>query len=147
MKKLIFLDIDGVLNISEKVYSTIREVEPELVQRFNMMINDHDYYFVLSSIWKNLENYGFGPTIETLRDIGLDTSRYIGSTPTTKLYNVARGDEIYEWLRDYDDIIESYVIVDNNDISDNLRHRFIKIDDKVGLTEEDVETIVNLMEG
>lgn len=112
------------------------------------MINDHDYYFVLSSSWKNLENYGFGLTIETLRDIGLDTSRCIGSTPTIKSYMATRGDEIYECLRNYDDIIESYVIIDDSDdIGENLRHRFIKINDKVGLTEENVEDIINLMEG
>tara|TARA_R110000772_G_scaffold5454_7_gene19517 strand:+ start:1790 stop:2248 length:459 start_codon:yes stop_codon:yes gene_type:complete len=57
MDKVIFLDVDGVLNVMSDSYRTFmkpygQHIEPHLVERLNYLIKKTDAYVVVSSSWR-----------------------------------------------------------------------------------------------
>lgn len=125
--KVIFLDIDGVLN-SERSFigGQHRSTEPQYAdmsyqERFahctidqvacdlvNRLLKDFDAYIVVSSSHRN--NFREGPTkLGALKDymtsLGINGERVIGYTP---LLNGPRGLEIHTWLEQHPEV-ESYI--------------------------------------
>jgi hypothetical protein len=148
--KIIFLDIDGVLNHElfykerfEKRYEEgaisypYSEIDPTCVENLNTLIEETGAKVVISSTWRHsgleyckdvLEFHGFKGEI-------------IGITPSSKCCMCKRGNEIHQWLNDNRELIgpyyqfNEYVILDDD--SDMLywqRNNFLLVDRFVGFT-------------
>lgn len=124
--KVIFLDVDGVLNDQGKNYRLEIYVEEERVQRLAKIVEETGAKIVLSSSWryayqkflKNPENYNTPFYDMTLGELKRMFDKYnltiSGYTPVFELGNISRPYEIRTWLVDKPKI-ERYVILDDDD--------------------------------
>ena len=143
--EVIFLDIDGVLNINSPSYhtsyffpdGTIKYIEEHLTQRLNYLIKTTGASVVISSSWRGdmddlksqMEKAGF-----------LYWKDVIGKTPRLKY----RGDEIRDYLNNHE--IEKYVVLED-EILDVCGERcqtipeeyVVEVDSKNGLSHYDIE--------
>ncbi|MDP3963492.1 MAG: HAD domain-containing protein [bacterium] len=131
--KVIFLDIDGVLNRigvagrTDQRYRGRIGIDPELAEKFNALVKRTGASVVLSSTFRLEVGWYF-----ILKDSGIDTKPFIGATP--RLPGCPRGEEVEKWLEDHDDV-ERYAIID--DESDMLAHqKLFKTQYGTGLTDE-----------
>ncbi len=149
--KIIFLDIDGVLN-HERFYKErhikknktfdnlphrFSQIDPECVQNLNSLCKDTQAKIVISSTWRS-------DGIEQCRN-ALEFHKFKGEildiTPNLRSDNCLRGNEILTWVKDNEALVgpyyqfTEYVILDDD--SDMLywqRNNFLLIDRFVGLT-------------
>lgn len=167
--KLIFLDIDGVLN-SEKFFRRrgepdfdlgneppypLSEFDPKSVGLLNKIINETNASIVVSSAWR------IGRSIEELKElfdsVGIE-GNIIGKTssnlPRSKYGETVRGDEIKLWLSIFEKSFNtenfknegtvSYVILDDdNDMLPEQRDNFFQTNFMLGLTEEKANLIID----
>lgn len=148
--KIIFLDIDGVLN-HEAFYKArhenkseieypYSEIDPISVQILNTLCEESGANVVISSTWRHS---GIEYCKDALEKVGF-TGEIIDITPTHE--SRFRGLEILDWIKSNEDLIgdryynfTEYVILDDD--SDMLywqRNNFLLIDRFVGLTMGDV---------
>ncbi len=121
-EKVIFLDIDGVLNVEEEAYKTGVIIDPEKVKLLKIIVDKTGADIILSSSWKRGYNHfiedGFqskDPNFKLLYDLltaeGLEIK---GITPISDESGaVARPLEIREWLNRFYTVF-SYVILDDD---------------------------------
>lgn len=143
MKKLIFLDIDGVLNNPQYLRINQGYISPSKIKLLNEL---EGCEIVISSSW----GYDNGRTEKSLREVGLRLP-IIGYTE--KFYSdwMCRGNEIEKWIHDnflygmgtkygkYPDERYEYVIFDDDtDFLLGQKDNFIKTDPEEGLTQEDI---------
>lgn len=108
--KIIFLDIDGVLNrIGETNRTTTKwegciGMEPELVDRLNELRHFTGAELVLSSTWRLSDNWR-----EAMRKNGI-IHEFLDRTP--RVNPGIRGDEIALWL--WNRPVEKYAILDDD---------------------------------
>jgi hypothetical protein len=147
--KIIFLDIDGVLN-SESWYHYINdrrtgqrddEIDPATVARLNSIVDGSGANVVISSVWRN--DYLFKPLLRILKNKG-----FIGEVIGRTGYGCeqcVRGNEIQQWMKENEALVgkyyeySQYVIIDDD--SDMLywqRNNFIHVEDFIGLTDNHV---------
>lgn len=149
--KVIFLDIDGVLN----VYCESRDkygcnFHPHFVDNLKHIIDETDAKIVISSSWK-------ADGLITLKKMWIDRNlpgEVIDITegrPDRK-----RGKEIQQWLDKHKEEIVDYVIIDDDDVKiKNKEHHFVKTSDNpdhedcvdigYGLTKECAEQAIILL--
>lgn len=124
--KIIFLDIDGVLNQNDH---GIRE---EKVAILNDLIKATDARIVVSSSWR------IGQNMETMTHIMQSAGirgEVIGMTPVHDWTTFkGRGHEIREWMERYAVNPDDVVILDDHDDMCRLFDRLVKTDGSVGLT-------------
>jgi hypothetical protein len=101
--KVLFLDIDGVLNSVSFSKKTIRRslicdpdsLDPEACLRLQNFIKSHeDLVIVISSTWRKF--YSLEELKNLLQEKGIDSSKIIEYTPV--LHGQIRGTEIRQWL-------------------------------------------------
>ena len=104
--KIIFLDIDGVLNTKETAerWHGLIGMDPELVDRFNKLVEDTSAEVVLSSTWRHKKTWR-----KTMKDNGLNM-RFLDRT--ISLPGKIRGLEIKEWVDRNN--VDKYVILDDD---------------------------------
>lgn len=151
--KIIFLDIDGVLNPSRfmNIFYKVRKelgdgvktrdefghyFAPYTVDALEKIINQTAAKIVVSSVWRR-------SGLEVMREMW-KRRRLPGEIyDVTPVLNVERGYEIAEWLREND--VDSYVIIDDND--DMLpEQNFIQCNNKLGLTDELADKCIQLLD-
>lgn len=170
--KIIFLDIDGVLN-SEHWYRIrpeeprksndffvrkSNEFDPEAVKRLNKITEKTNAKIVISSSWRPYNdsdsNEDWARLKELLIYVGV-TGEIIGYTPRLKFSNsvksVPRGCEIDEWIYQHetpDDPITEYVIFDDDsDMLFSQRNRFLKTSWAIGLQEIQIQQALYILRG
>ena len=140
--KVIFLDIDGVLNSDRTLYDSI-SLEDDLIINLKDLINQTDAKIILSSSWRNipaavqklmdkLDEFNLYLSGMTVDGVELSFIEALGFKPTkrylddrfgfelsenkepNKKYKMTfdRGAEILKWLCDHDDC--DYVILDDD---------------------------------
>ena len=143
--RLIFLDIDGVLNCQlfydEQLDGSYVEqnICKKRVGWLNDLCKDTGAKIVISSTWR------MGRTIDEMRDILNEvgaTFEIIGMTPILRNEGCVRGNEIQQWIEKNDSITglpyydySDYVIIDDD--SDMLlwqKDNFFQTDSYSGLT-------------
>jgi hypothetical protein len=143
--KILFLDLDGVLNnfgtpwaksLTDPDYFEERNLFPELCGVLNVLLEHYKFDVVISSSQRKIK------TIDEIKEefkIAQCTNiNIIDMTPNEKEL-ILRGEEINAW------------IVNNNytgDYSDMLEHQlpyFVKIDARNGLTFKDLDSICNIL--
>ena len=155
--KVIFLDLDGVLN--SRAYDRTRnwaeltyidETRLELVKE---IVDATDAKIVFTSTWR--ADWDKDPSLrdEDGRYIADTFARYgleiYDKTPDLGL-NADRGDEIREWLKSFAEKVDSFVIIDDfvydwGDMTDN----FVKTSQYVGrgLEAEHVQKAIRILNG
>ena len=153
MTKLIFLDIDGVLDTYKSHYM----LDPVLLDRLGNILGRTGAWIVISSSWRCIS---VPDTVEFLTDY---ENPRVGSTPfpfidrvvgiTPILYSVldgdidrpaTRGEEIAAYLKDHP--CDNYVILDDCDeMQRNQWPHLVLVNEEVGLTDEDVEKAVSIL--
>ena len=135
--KIIFLDIDGVLNSNQWLRHRIDVLKRDriyngdfpkgTVNELNYLIEKYDFKIVISSSWREQK------TIEELKHHFINEgikSEIIGSTP---ILRNTRGNEIQKWLDETQFNIESYIILDDNNDMELLSENLVLIDSDTGL--------------
>lgn len=153
IKRIIFLDIDGVLCLEDSDYFYF---DPVCLSRLQNIIATTDSHIVISSAWR------VGQSIQSLRDIFsiqgdtygfykgprpyFDVSRIIGKTlslhvgrdvETSTLWG--RGYEIDAWLQNTKDKLNTkkFLIIDDETHDLNtFKNNTLKTNCKTGITEE-----------
>lgn len=133
--KVIFLDIDGVLNrrTTKERCGPWKGVDRQLAQRFTDWLATTDYKVVLSSTWRT------DPTMyDHLHEAGI---YWEDTTPI--LHSTWRGQEIQSWL-DYNPQVAEYIILDDMDVLPSQQHRHVQTDEDHGLTEKELNELRSL---
>lgn len=146
--KLIFLDIDGVLNNenwyasgkANKVYDETKDIkafnfDPNNWKWIEKLIQETDAKIVISSSWRS---YSLKSTIDDFVNTAFEPmiKHIIGVTPYS--FERHRGGEIETFLNTTDLEIENYVIIDDD--TDMLTHQlphFVNVCYTNGMTEND----------
>ena len=134
--KIIFLDVDGVLNSVQDNFSWTIESDKHLIL-LACIVRRTNAKIVVSSSWRNCS------LLDTLKKRLNDFSMSIYD----KTKDIGeRGLEIKDWLDNHNDI-ESFVILDDEDfdIKSYFPNNFVKIDEEVGLQKEDVEKCIHIL--
>jgi hypothetical protein len=163
--RIIFLDMDGVLN-SSKYFDSLGaaeydglsfgagQIDPDAVELLDQLVDASDADIVISSSWRLIWNYH--EIAEMLKGRGFKNhDRIIGQT------NVAdddhRGNEVQDWLdtdrerqvvdEDAQPTIAYVILDDNNTFHSNQQAVFVHTNADVGLTPRDVALAVKILEG
>ena len=170
MKKIIFLDVDGVLNSSRTLYEDI-SLEDDLISNLRELVNKTEAKIILSSSWRlstnavatlmdKLDKFGLVISSMTCDGVDLDWIEKYEFDATKKYLNTKfdydenkqikitydRGAEIFKWLHDHYDC--AYVILD--DETEDIKPYFnesviVKTSYKTGLTKEDVKKAIQIL--
>lgn len=156
--KVIFLDIDGVLNgdNGSPLFSEgwpISHLETNLIEKINQIVEALDQIseiktkIVISSSWR--VRFTLPEMIEMLQTKGLRVE-IIGVTP--RLFPkkmslpVERGQEIKAWLQDIKEYqVNKFVILDDESDMMDLKNFLIKTNYKTGITDADVNKAINML--
>jgi hypothetical protein len=156
MNKVIFLDIDGVLNCNSFLYSNnrcdredVEMIDPSLILKLNRIIKETGANVVISSSWRIQYNH------KQLQEM-FDKIGFIGNVVGQTIYSIFdRGYEIIDYLRNND--VDKFVILDDNDIFDknvngedediieNIINHFVKTDCEIGISDSDVNLAINIL--
>lgn len=151
--KIIFLDIDGVLNaeIDDDVpiafsnsgikYRDFNDLPVErCVNNLNKILKATKAELVISSTWRIIH------TSTSLMYIffmcGIEPPYIYGLTPY--LPGERRGTEIAEWLDDHEEAT-NFVILDDDSDMENLMDHLIQIDSSIGLTDADADKAIEML--
>ena len=155
--KVIFLDIDGVLNSdksTEDNYETHGHYHSMIphemhVKWLNYITNKTDASIVISSTWRmGCSNIRVLSHLLYLCGV---TGDVIGLTP--KLNNQERGNEIQSFLDNYSNSsiqnkfpITNFVILDDDSDMSHLKTHLVLCDELIGLTKSDAEKAIKILE-
>lgn len=160
--KVLFLDIDGVLNcmcptpMQDNDWIDLDEwrygFNPDLVARLRHVIANTDCKIVISSSWRHHIDYAPYQPGRNWRDVLAEKLRrtrdeiIVGETPSDS--KGQRGREIAEWLKAHE--VETFCVVDD-EVVDILPYidnaKVVKTDMTIGLTIEDARRIINVLNG
>ena len=148
--KIIFLDIDGVLNHQGMTdedwtkYGTCGgSIDPQSVKVLNDFTDETGAKIVVSSTWR-LD--GLDRVRKALEEAGV-MAGIIDITPRFTHPGYVRGNEIKCWL-DAKTYVDSYVIFDDDsDMLFSQRFNFINVDPYVGLTYRNTFRARQIFEG
>lgn len=164
--KIIFLDIDGVLNSSDygKSESYLMEtlgmsdaeimliahhthLDPQGIQILNDLVKRSGAEVVLSSTWR--AKYSPEEMTKMLKDRGAE---FEIKTSTPMLFGkissrIPRGKEIAHFLKMLEEQPEAFVILDDHDDMLHLKTNLVQTKFKTGLTKDDVEKALKILNG
>lgn len=157
--KIIFLDIDGVLNNADYYknkdlrthHKEQSHFDPKNVSALNKIISETNAKVVLSSAWRLIKSVD--ETNQLFNEIGVK-AKVISATESLHYKDTfklaPRGLEILKWIKDnhrlLENGLENYVIIDDeDDILDIQEGHFLQVDDKVGLTESNANEIIDFL--
>lgn len=154
--KIIFLDVDGVLNnrYTEETLLGYVFISDEKIILLKELIDATKAEIVLTSTWRrgwfykdHCSSYN-GEEVWLFEALQAKLQEYdIELMDYTEEYG-HRGYEISEWLKNHnDDTIESYIVIDDMDGAELRAHsaHFIQTDFSEGLTEYHIEEAIKLL--
>lgn len=164
MRKIVFLDIDGVLN-TNWWYSKLDRIasrdkygytfDPRAVANLKRIVEETGADIVISSSWKCM---GLSQMEDMWEDRKLP-GKIIGITPNSvsdellldvdidsiDLFHI-RGEEIKEWLTTHGKKVSHYVIIDDMDhVLPEQQSHFVQTNPEVGITEDDAKKAIAIM--
>ena len=156
--RIVFLDIDGVLNSDawdNKRQTTSNDFlkdqfDPEAINLLNELLERIDAQIVLASTWRL--NFDLEQMNELFSSIGIKRG-IVSFTPNLNAGAgyLTRGNEVLKWIIDNKNIIKSkplsysdYIILDDKaDYLISQTNNFFQTDKTVGLTPQVVQRIIN----
>ena len=165
--KLLFLDIDGVLNRHNfNQVAGSNTLLPECVEQLNRIIHETGAKIVLSSAWrymvlgKDVTLKGFEYLLRThgvtskIEIVGITPADEIcchcGSREMMAAFCVKcirrsdRGDQIADYLKTAEDV-DTYVVVDDLNLGIRGKHPFVQTESHEGITKADADKIIKLL--
>jgi len=166
MSKVLFLDIDGVLNTERQHDRCVNEgipsvdgfgyaFDPEAAINLKRIVEETGADIVISSSWK-LWGLDAMQRMWARRDL---PGKVIDITPNTESDEMLlsidlnymdipaiKGSEIKEWLSTNGHDVTHYAILD--DLSDMLPEQeshFVQTDPRIGITEDDAEQVISIL--
>lgn len=164
MRKVIFLDIDGVLNTkwwyTQMDSNTHKDkygyaFDPKAVANLKRIIEETGADIVISSSWKcfglsqmedmwNERNLP-GKIIDITPNSVSDELLLNADIDSIEMFHI-RGEEIKEWLSKHGKRISNYVIIDDMDnMLPEQQSYFVQTNPEVGITKEDSEKAINIL--
>ena len=156
MEKVIFLDIDGVLNSNfwndnhQNEISDGTLIDEEKIKLLGNLVRSTDAKIILHSGWKFWFDSYLNPLREEaakLKNLLLEEGIYIeGVTPDfstdeirrTKKFSLVKAKEVLGWLDKHNDVSE-WIVIDDLDLHSAEIEKFqIKTNASIGLTIENV---------
>lgn len=166
MKKIIFLDIDGVLAIQNDAkvrwhpnidlegafWSMVgfSFFNPSSIKALNKIIDNTGAQIVLSSTWRRGREEDFRDLVKYINHTGVK-AKIIGRTPCLKSYknkHIQRGHEIQAWINSYRAKIQSFVILDDESDMAHLRCKLVQSKDgwkEQGLTDKHANEAITVL--
>jgi hypothetical protein len=149
VNKVLFLDIDGVLNghrLQENNYCTI---EPELVKRLNLILKSvPDLQIVISSAWRYLISNRYmtlkGFEVMMLTHGLISHGRIVGHTRNDTEASEYRISQIMDYVKEHN--VKKWLAIDDLDIDIIPHPNHVKTDGFIGIQDEHVETIIRYFE-
>jgi hypothetical protein len=136
--KIIFLDIDGVIN-SELYYKSVNtkkknwsRFDPKAVEMIKRLVEEFNARIVISSLWRFAMKKELAQELKASGLINFLDKDW--QTPVLQLGH--RGKEIKLWLDQHPDIVEYVIIDDDSDILEEHLTRFVKTEIHDGMQEE-----------
>lgn len=170
--KIVFIDIDGVLNSEEwadKCFNKLvsddicdSDVDPDAINRLMKFLDDTNAKIVLSSSWRSLNVQSTILEFSTHELLKKLIPYVIGVTPRLHKY-IKRGNEIAYWMDilsiDYNALVKHGWVLENVEISKKYRYvivsddsdmlrgqNFVQTDFQTGLTDEDLNEMKAFLE-
>jgi hypothetical protein len=144
MRKILFLDVDGVLNTPTMTSGRLgADLGKEHMRKLAMIIHAAKCDVVISSSWRHYPEY-MAELEAAFAEFNLP--KWVDVTPYVR--NGERKDEIWQWLKENNgSAIRAVIIDDESDarleaFDRNLTVSFIKTDMDVGLTDDHVKLIL-----
>jgi hypothetical protein len=156
--KVIFLDIDGVLNSEE----FLKNNQGEAIDRMNVsilkdIINKTGALIVMSSAWRlwfddnMMPKEGYSQCLhDILREFDI---KIFGKTPdysteeirTSRTFSHVKAKEIIAWLNENQGV-EKYVVIDDLDLkNEEINAHLVRTNGQVGITEKDAMRVVDMI--
>ena len=158
--KVIFLDFDGVLNDANLPAGFAEgwpesHLETHLIKKINKIvktINDKDAQkniktkIVISSSWR--KRFTLDELKEMLQNKGLeaDVIDVIPNILSASGKHIPRGVKINAWLDSSKDTVVGFVILDDVYDMEHLKLKLVHINDATGITDEDVEKAIKILQ-
>jgi hypothetical protein len=153
--KVLFLDVDGVLNslnfftsgrrVKSHDYDPRNQIDPEAVKLLTEIIDATGAKIVISSVWRY--NHRPGEMQVLLEEFGC-RCQVIGSTPRSTESH-ARGKEIDAWLTTSGyarrDPVERFAILDDDADMEPHMKKLVKTSNHCGLERSHVERVIELL--
>jgi len=155
--KIIFLDIDGVLNSNfwnnnhQKEISDGTLIDEEKVELLSKLTREMDAKVILHSGWKYWFDNDMNPLRREAKKLKNLLEKYgieiEGMTPDlateeirrTKKFSLVKADEILLWLSEHTQV-DKWIVIDDLDLhNEEIEKRQIRTDSSVGLTVQNVE--------
>lgn len=145
--KILFLDIDGVLN-NEAVFKDLRfgpfPLDYLAIEHLHKVIGETGAKIVLSSSWRDvphLERKLVGDMVFHTLD-GVDARHEDGST---KRLWTTRGDEIAEWLGRHPEVTRYAIVDDDSDMLPEQLPYFVQTSTQIGLTKNHITSLIRIL--
>lgn len=140
--KIIFLDIDGVLNSekSARQFGTRYRFAKPNVAALNEILRQTDARIVIASSWR--EAMMLSEIVGYLERDGVLAGRVAGKT---QFLQKARGLEIDAWLHSVPYAVSSFAILDDRDDMEMHRARLVQINPQVGLNMAQAQRAIELL--
>lgn len=145
--RVIFLDIDGVLNSSRTAvaYQQLlqHKLDPIAVQILHRIVYTTEAHLVISSTWRlgnDWETLIWGCLREAGWEISYNSFHGLGGTPIIGRTGIGtgtratRGHEIADWLEEHPEVDDYIILDDDTDMLESQMDRFIRCDHRVGLS-------------
>ncbi len=160
--KVIFLDIDGVLNVIGQGYDEFGQIfHPHLEKNLDTIIKETNAKIVISSTWRmnGLENMQRMWKYRQLAGEVIDitpTEVDVVESGTCEFYDqVDRGHEIQQWLNDHPEVTNYVILDDDNDMLPSQQTNFVRtadnrshedcVDIGYGLTKECAKKAIEIL--
>lgn len=157
--KVIFLDIDGVLNYTQwyvsdrnpgNLYGQEGDIDPLCSDRINTICRETGAKIVISSDWRLSWPY----CIDRLEKGGIDEGLIIDRTPEHMwiehctqefLDYTSRGSEVDDWLSQHPDCDRYVILDDRKDFTEEQQPNFIHVNSMRGLDDDDVKFAIQIL--
>jgi hypothetical protein len=139
MRRVIFLDIDGVLAPIRR-WDRYGDLDPACIRVLNEIVAAGGADVVVASTWRH------GKTVAELQDL-LQAQGFAGCVVDTTPSNIAggsRGDEIAAWLAEH--VVAGYVIIDDHADVGERRAHLVQTHPARGLQPADVPRAIAVLE-
>lgn len=161
--KVIFLDIDGVLNSSfwvkghQKEISDGTLIDKNKIELLAKIVEETGAVLVMHSGWRfwfNNNMQAIRKEAQNLIDLLLDSGlRIYAMTPDltteeirkTKMFSKVKASEIFLWLKQNPNV-SKWIVLDDLDLhNDDLAIKQVRTNAEIGITEKDVDKAIEML--